>query len=262
LMSGRENAVSVDRYYESKLNFLGSTYTPNRFDYWIRFTAHSDDVITILLRDPSIRFKIYEEDGEKVIYDSKNKDSVHRNSNVGTWSCAEKIREETLEEEIEEFTFGQTYYLVLYSTTEGKTEGFIEKSFDVGIGYPMMAYGSTTISPRQRVTANSKSFSVSVPVNINRQVPEHAVVKSISYSGTSSSKIITFRAQKDGGVWKNSKNYSSSIDYTYTKDSSYNTKAIGNWNFSFKAASSKTSVTFTPSFKVYYYYEYGDEDGE
>jgi len=259
MMSGKENAVPIDRYYESKLNFLGSSYTPNQEEFWVKFTAHKDDAITVLLRDSNIRLKIFDEahtaDGEEIIdTDSSDYAGAHRTRNVGTWSCAEKIRQS----ENEEIVPGKTYYLVLYKIKDKQTSVFVEKTFDVAVGNPMMASGNTTISPRQRVTVNNKSFSTNVTAQITEDVPSTAVLREIRYSGTRASNILTFRAQKVGESWKSSKSYYTNIDYTYTKDSSYNMKAQGNWNFSFKAASTKTSVTFTPSFKLYYYYEYGD----
>ena len=47
-MSGIENTVLLDQYYESKVNLQNNSYVPNVGEYWYKYKRNSTSVITIL----------------------------------------------------------------------------------------------------------------------------------------------------------------------------------------------------------------------
>ena len=57
-------------------------------------------------------------------------------------------------------------------------------------------------------------------------------------------------------TWRQSRNYWTSIDIDYEKDSSSNKNINGIWRVRFKA--SITDLSFTPSIRIDYKYELGD----
>ena len=254
MMSGKENAVPMEMYYESKLNFQSMPYTPNKYECWFKYSKGSYEVITIMLKNTNVRFKIYEvgyEDGEP-LYDSADDVLAHRTSFVGSWACAEKV------ENLTKTKLGKQYYLVVYNTNPSSSSQIVKNTFIASVGKPMMGSAVTTVYPdgSRSLTINKSTFK---PVSCNLtydSIPKSGQVKSIILNGVAMSKLTNWRAKVNGGSHKTNKSYSNTLDYAFKYDSNYNTKLKGLWVFEFKAYSS--TVTITPSFTISYYYEYGD----
>lgn len=90
MMSGIENTVLLDQYYESKVNLQNNSYVPNVGEYWYKYKRNSTSVITILSSATDIRFKILNVDTLAVMYDSAKDDDTHKTSFTGSggWCCS------------------------------------------------------------------------------------------------------------------------------------------------------------------------------
>lgn len=255
MMSGIENTVLLEQYYESQVNLQNSAYVPNVGEYWYKYRRESTSVITILSSVYDIRFKILDADTLEPLYDSANFSNTHKTSFTGngSWICAEKARLTTV--------VGTEYYLVVYSTSPNEGLSLRTGSMATAVGNPVMCGGSTTISPNSSIRISSSSFSSSLTFNISgANLPETAKVRQVSLSGVRMSNVDRWRAKAPNySLWKNnSSSFNPAIDMNYINDSSNNIDLKGNWSASFKASSSGNGVTITPSFYFTYYYEYGD----
>lgn len=254
-MSGIENTVLLDQYYHSKLNLQNSTYIPNAGEYWYKYKREATSVITILSTVSDIRFKILNVDTLAVMYDSAAHDSTHRTSFLGngSWISAEKARLTTVE--------GTEYYLVVYCTNPNEGLSLRTGSMATAVGNPVMLSGSRSITPGRSVTANSTGFSSTVAFNVSGDnLPNTAQVREVSLDGVRLSSIDRWRLSAPGmlsWVTNKSSNYGT-IYMGYEHDSSNNVLLKGTWSAAFKTSSATNSLTFTPSYIFYYYYEYGD----
>ena len=253
MMSGIENTVLLDQYYESKVNLQNNSYVPNVGEYWYKYKRNSTSVITILSSATDIRFKILNVDTLAVMYDSAKDDDTHKTSFTGSggWCCAEKARLTTV--------VGTEYYLVVYCTNPTEGVSLRTGSIATAVGNPVMCAASTKIIPGTSVTATGSGYSSTRTFSVSGDdIPNTAQVRTISLSGTGMSKIKRWRLMAPNkSVWvANESDFYPSINFNFVNDSSSNAKLKGTWSVAFQSSSS--SYTFIPSYSVSYYYEYGD----
>ncbi len=254
MMSGIENTVLLEQYYESKTNLANNSYVPNVGEYWYKYKRNSTSVITILSSVTDIRFKILDVDTLEVLYDSAKDDDTHKTSftGSGSWCCAEKARLTTV--------VGTEYYLVVYCTNPTDGVSLRTGSMATAVGNPVMCAATTKIVPGIAVTATGSGYSSTRTFNVSGDdIPNTAQVKSISLNGTTMSNIERWRlmAPNKSSWVANESNFDPSIDFNFVKDSSTNARLKGTWSVAFQSSSS--SYTFTPSYSISYFYEYGDE---
>lgn len=250
LMSGMENTVLLDQYYEAKLNLQNNAYVPNVGEYWYKYQRNSTSVITILSSVTDIRFKVLDVN-LNVEYDSAAYPSTHRTSFVGGWICAERARLTTL--------VGSEHYLVVYCTKPDESVPLRSGSMATAVGNPVMGTGSTTISPGISVTATSSGYSPTRTFSVTGgSIPNTAQVDSVTLYGTIGSNLLRWRlmAPKQSSWTTTKSNCSLYINFNFTKDSTHNAYLKGIWSNAFQAANS--SYSFTPFYLISYYYEYGD----
>lgn len=253
MMSGIENTVLLDQYYESKVNLQNSSYVPNVGEYWFKYKRESTSVITVLSDVNDIRFKILNVNTLAVMYDSATDSSTHRTSFTGngSWISAEKARLNTV--------VGTEYYLVVYCTNPNANLNLRTGSMATAEGNPVMCGGNTRIAPGNSVTATGSTYSATRTFNVNGDdLPNTGQVISVSLGGTGMSNIYRWRlmAPNKSSWVANPSNHYPSVDFGYVHDSSNNARLKGTWSAAFQ--SSSTSHTFTPSYGISYYYEYGD----
>ena len=186
LMSGMENTVLLDQYYEAKLNLQNNSYVPNVGEYWYKYQRNSTSVITIVSSVTDIRFKVLDVNTLHVEYDSAEDElSSHRTSFVGagSWICAEKARLTTL--------VGPEYYLVVYCTNPDESVPLRTGSMATAVGNPIMGRSSTTISPGISVTATSSTYSPTRTFSVTgASIPNTAQVDSVTLYGATTAKLI------------------------------------------------------------------------
>lgn len=253
MMSGIENTVLLDQYYESEVNLQNNSYVPNVGEYWYKYKRNSTSVITILSSVTDIRFKILNVDTLAVMYDSATDDGTHKTSftGSGSWCCAEKARLNTV--------VGTEYYLVVYCTNPTEGVSLRTGSMATAVGNPVMCAASTKIVPGTAVTATGSGYSSTKTFSVTgSDIPDTAQVKSIYLYGTTMSNIKRWRlmAPNKSSWVTNESDFYPSIDFNFVKDSTNNAYLKGTWSVAFQ--SSASSYTFTPSYSVTYYYEYGD----
>lgn len=254
MMSGIENTVLLEQYYESKVNLQNSAYVPNVGEYWFKYQRNSTSVITVLSDVSDIRFKILNVDTLAVMYDSATDSSTHKTSftgNSGNWICAEKARLNTV--------VGTEYYLVVYCTNPNESLSLRSGSMATAVGNPVMCASSIRIVPGVSVTAIGSGYSSTRTFNVNGDdIPTTAQVDSISLGGTVMSKIMRWRLMAPNkSTWvANQSNFYPAIDFDFVKDTTSNASLKGIWGVAFQSSDSR--YTFTPSYSISYYYEYGD----
>ena len=252
MMSGIENTVLLEQYYETKTNLENSSYVPNVGEYWFKYKRESTSVITILSNVSDIRFKILDASGTHVMYDSAADSDTHKTSFVGSgaFTCAEKARLNTV--------VGTEYYLVVYSTNPNNNLSLRTGTMGTAVGNPVMCADQTRISPYTSVKINAsghRSMSFSVD---GSDLPLTAQVDKVTVNGVTMSYVYQWGTSAPNmSSWLYSDNFSSYIKIGYTFDSTNNALLHGTWQASF-LGSEATTKTITPAFSFTYYYEYGD----
>lgn len=256
MMSGIENTVLLDMYFENDLNFQSATYSPNQYEYWFRYTKGVYNTITVLLKDNNIRFKILDADTLEEVYNSNDhQGEVHKTKFVGSgaFTCAEK------KESPSGTTAGKDYYLVVYNLEPNTSSELVGKSFLTAVGKPVMCAAGISIYPNKTVSMSTLSYKSFLYKVSGVSIPSTGQVRTINVYGTNATNIQNWRVKAPN---KSSRNTSSAnsrtIDMGFVKDSTTNAALEGTWEFSFRASSSAKTTTFTPYFSVTYYYEYGD----
>ena len=252
MMSGIENTVLLEQYYETKTNLENSSYVPNVGEYWFKYKRESTSVITILSNVSDIRFKILDASGTHVMYDSAADSDTHKTSFVGSgaFTCAEKARLNTV--------VGTEYYLVVYSTNPNNNLSLRTGTMGTAVGNPVMCADQKRISPYTSVKINAsghRSMSFSVD---GSDLPLTAQVDKVTVNGVTMSYVYQWGTSAPNmSSWLYSDNFSSYIKIGYTFDSTNNALLHGTWQASF-LGSEATTKTITPAFSFTYYYEYGD----
>ena len=252
MMSGIENTVLLEQYYETKTNLENSSYVPNVGEYWFKYKRESTSVITILSNVSDIRFKILDASGTHVMYDSAADSDTHKTSFVGSgaFTCAEKARLNTV--------VGTEYYLVVYSTNPNNNLSLRTGTMGTAVGNPVMCADQTRISPYTSVKINAsghRSMSFSVD---GSDLPLTAQVDKVTVNGVTMSYVYQWGTSAPNmSSWLYSDNFSSYIKIGYTFDSTNNALLHGTWQASC-LGSEATTKTITPAFSFTYYYEYGD----
>lgn len=250
-MSGIENTVLLERYYESLTNFINMRYQPNRGEAWFKFSPGSFDVITVMNYTGNVRFQIRSVNNSNfVMYDSANNPDDHKTKFLGSsWTSAEKARL---------LIPAGGYYLVLYSTNPKVNVALDERSCLTAVGNPVMGAGNIRVYPGSTVTALSSGYSSSTFSANLSTIPETAQAISINFSGGSLSSISGWRVMPPNkSSWTNSLGMTNTIDLFFMHDWSSNARVKGVWDVGFKSSLS-TSYSFTPSYSFSYWYEYGD----
>ena len=257
MMSGIENTVLLEKYYESKINLQNENYLPNRGEYWFKFTGDKTDVITILNNSDNIRFKIKDATNLNEIYDSGNDISAHKTAFLGngSWTSAEKIHMDSV---LGNNSVSKEYYLILYNISPDNTTELKSGLLATAVGNPVMCRDTITVKPGKSVTATKSSYTSIKYTISDASIPSTAQVKSIYLRGPRMSSMGGWKVKApNSSLWINSISATyPQIDLNFVKDATTNTKLKGTWSFSFKASSSK--ITFKPYFDITYYYEYGD----
>lgn len=238
MMSGIENTVLLDQYYESEVNLQNNSYVPNVGEYWYKYKRNSTSVITILSSVTDIRFKILNVDTLAVMYDSATDDGTHKTSftGSGSWCCAEKARLNTV--------VGTEYYLVVYCTNPTEGVSLRTGSMATAVGNPVMCAASTKIVPGTAVTATGSGYSSTKTFSVTgSDIPDTAQVKSIYLYGTTMSNIKRWRlmAPNKSSWVTNESDFYPSIDFNFVKDSTNNAYLKGTWSVAFQSSASSTS---------------------
>lgn len=252
MMSGIENTVLLEQYYEAKTNLENSAYVPNVGEYWFKYKREATSVITILSNVSDIRFKILDASGTHVMFDSAADSDTHKTSFVGSGSftCAEKARLNTV--------VGTEYYLVVYSTNPNESLSLRTGSMGTAVGNPVMCADHTKISPYSSIRINASGHT-SMSFNVDgSDLPRTAQVDKITVNGVTMSQVYQWGASAPNmSSWLYSDNFSSYIKIGYTYDTTNNALLCGTWRASFLGSEASTK-TITPAFSFSYYYEYGD----
>lgn len=253
MMSGIENTVLLDQYYQSENNLQNNYYIPNVGEYWYKYTRNSTSVITVVSDSSTVRFKVLDADTLQVGFDSANFPDTHSNKFMSgsAWTYAEKARLTT--------EVGKDYYLVVYCTNPDESVSLRTGSMAVAVGNPFMRAATVRISPGISVTATSSGYSSTRTFSVDGDsIPETGQVKSITLNGARMSEIGRWRLMppNKSSWFTNGASHYPAIDFNYVYDSESNAKLKGPWGMAFQASSS--NYTFTPSYSVTYYHEYGD----
>lgn len=254
LMSGIENTVLLEQYYEEKTNIQNTNYTPNVGEYWYKYRRESTSVITILSHVPDLRFKVLEADTLYEAFNSAKYSDTHRTTFTGSaWTCAEKARLTT--------TVGKEYYLVVYSINPNPSRSLRTEDIATAVGYPPMLPGNITLDPGKAITTSSSSYTSTTLYVSGDHLPNTGSVESV-YLQRGATQIDRWRILTPGSSsWKyNEYSQSSILNTGYIHDFDNNLKLKGTWNMAFKAIPSAGNYTFKPKYFIRYYYEYGDED--
>ena len=258
MLSGPENATPLDWYTEKDSNFIHTEYTPNKDECWFKFTPQKSMVTFTLLGDHTeTRFKIVDTNTLLPLFDSNdsNNNSIHKNKFCGAFNYAEKAK-------IQGMTIGKEYYLVIYSPNQISMVDFLEDTINVAVGMPHMLSGGLTewITASNQISAKTSSFSSDGIIYVGDNgvtIPKNAYATKVYYSGSKPSSISYWHVKEPlASTWRQSRNYWTSIDIDYEKDSSSNKNINGIWRVGFKA--SITDLSFTPSIRIDYKYELGD----
>lgn len=256
MMSGIENTVLLEQYYEAKVNLENSAYVPNAGEYWFKYKRESTSVITILSDVSDIRFKLFDVNNTiNPVFDSATVSETHKTSFTGNsgWICAEKARLTTV--------VGREYYLVIYSTNPTANLSLRTGSMATAVGNPVILGASQGIAG-QSVTLSNSGYSPTITCNVNaNDLPNTAQVREVTLSVSPSlSNVERWRMRAPGSSsWvSNPSSFWFSIDMNYKIDSTDNAWLKGIWSAEFLASSSGKGKTITPSFNFFYNYEYGD----
>lgn len=256
MMSGIENTVLLEQYYEAQNNLQHSDYAPNIGEYWYKYKRESTSVITILSNVKDIRFKILDISSQRVMFDSASNSDTHKTTFTGSgaWTCAEKARLTTV--------VGTEYYLVVYCTNPNASLPIRDGStMSTAVGNPVMCPGGTTIEPGRSVTARSSGYSSTTTFTVDgNNLPNTAQIVDVTLHGVLMSRIERWRLiAPNSSSWSyNNSSFYPSVDMGYQVDTSNNAYLKGTWSAAFMSPSSTSSVTFTPEYTFSYYYEYGD----
>lgn len=256
MMSGIENTVLLDMYFEEDLNFQSATYSPNQYEYWFKYKKGVYDTVTILLKDNNIRFRIVDVETLKEVYNSNDYQSdVHRTKFLGSgaFTCAEKINSPSGTK------VGKEYYLIVYNLKPNSTSGLVEKGFLTAVGKPVMCATGVNIYPNKSVSMSKSGYRSFMYEIKGSSIPKTGQVRTITLYGTSITNLKNWRAKAPNkSSWGTSSTNYSTIDMGFKKDSTANANLAGTWEFAFKASANAKKTTFTPYFSISYYYEYGD----
>lgn len=138
MLSGKENAVWLNRYTESSRNMFMTHYTPNTGESWYRFTAGGDTVFTLMSHHPQVRFKVCEaKDINNIVYRSIDVENAHKSKFCLSYGYAEKDKI-TLKS-------GTDYYMVIYTPNAINGGEFIDDTMNLCVGKAAMAPGSVTV---------------------------------------------------------------------------------------------------------------------
>lgn len=256
MISGRENAVWLDLFSETKNNDYRTGYTPNKDESWYRFTADGNEVFTLLTYYPQIRFQIRNVNSLDILYDSNtpDHDNAHKTKYCSAFGYAEKDRIA--------LTRGQDYYLIIYAPSDISAQDFIEKTMNLAVGKPHMLSNSTTKYASSSLTATSSGYSSSKFIFIGdggSTIPTTAVADTVKIQGSVLSNIDYWRVQTpSSSTWYNSRYTYPSINIGYVKDSNNNKNINGGWLISVRASSTSSPLTFVPGLYITYHYEIGD----
>lgn len=256
MISGVENAVYLDWYSEADGHQYWSHYTPNKDESWYRFTAKPYTVVTLLSYYPQIRFQIRDINNLDVAYDSNfDADAHSQRFLLSGYKGAEKARLSMPSGE---------YYLVIYSPSiVSLGSDLLEQNMNIAVGCPNMLSASATFYAGSSARGTATSYSPSLTINIGDDgntlprtaVAETAYLKSKT-AGITPSKVGSWRIRKGLGSWKETTSIAQNMGYI--KDSQNNININGNWQISFKARSSNSTISFIPGIDFFYYYELGD----
>lgn len=256
MMSGIENTVLLEQYYEAQNNLQHNDYAPNVGEYWYKYKRESTSVITILSNVDDIRFKILDISSQNVMFDSAAEPDTHKTTFTGSgaWTCAEKARLTTV--------VGTEYYLVVYCTNPNASLSLRDGStMSTAVGNPVMCPGGATIEPGRSVTARSSGYSTTTTFTVDgNNLPDTAQIIDVTLHGVAMSRIERWRLiAPNSSSWSyNKSSFYPSVDMGYQVDTSSNAHLKGRWSAAFMAPSSTSSVTFTPEYSFSFYYEYGD----
>lgn len=257
MMSGIENTVLLEQYYEDKVNLENSVYVPNVGEYWFKYKRESTSVITIQSDVSDIRFKLLDANTLDLKFDSALDSRTHKTSFIGAgWTCAEKARLTTV--------VGEEYYLVVYCTDSNTNLSLRTGSMGTAVGNPVMWGGrdNTSVSPGKSVTLKDSGYSTAITCDVsNAGLPMTAQVKNVDLNVSPSlvaAERWSLKAPNLSYWVTNPESFWNSIDMDYEYDSSDNAILQGTWSAVFLASSSGKGKTITPSYKFYYIYECGD----
>ena len=256
MMSGIENTVLLEQYYEAQNNLQHNDYAPNVGEYWYKYKRESTSVITILSNVDDIRFKILDISSQHVMFDSAAHSDTHKTTFTGSgaWTCAEKARLTTV--------VGTEYYLVVYCTNPNASLSLRDGStMTTAVGNPVMCQGGATIEPGRSVTARSSGYSSTTTFDVQGDnLPKTGQIVDVTLHGVAMSRIERWRLiAPNSSSWSyNKSSFYPSVDMGYQADTSGNAQLKGTWSAAFMSPSSTSSVTFTPEYTFSFYYEYGD----
>ncbi|SFB23105.1 hypothetical protein SAMN05216249_11438 [Acetitomaculum ruminis DSM 5522] len=256
MMSGKDNAVLLDEYCESKVNLENNQYVPNVGEYWFKFTKSTRSVITVLSNVYNIHFKVLKASNLFPEYDSSLDNKSHKTSFLGNgpWKCAEKS-------DLTDIIDFDEYYLVVYS--ENPQNGLFLKTgtMATAVGNPVMSPGNITISPNIHMKINNSRYTP-LYFNFNQitYLPNTAQAIDVNLEDVRLSYVDSWKIKTpDKPYWFTSPPTGyQKIDMNFVKDSLNNVSLNGTWCASIKASSSYKNLTITPSFYISYYYEFGD----
>lgn len=256
MMSGKDNAVLVDLYFEKDKNRQISMYTPNQYEYWFKYKYGYKNTITILSYSYNLRFKIVDPEDMETVYDSNAGDNYkksHRQKACGIWTSVEKASDP------EGTTPGKEYYLVVYNICPTTNTELAKRTFSVAVGNPVMAYGRVSVYPSKTIYMSKKRYTRMQCKVDDSQIPETAQAKSISVSGVGIMNLGGWDALSPDHIRSGiDPTARGRIDMNFDEDSSFNAQVKGTWTFNFIASSTARSMEFRPDFDIAYYYEYGD----
>ncbi len=189
MMSGVENTVLLEQYYEAQNNLQHNDYAPNVGEYWYKYKRESTSVITILSNVDDIRFKILDISSQGVMFDSAAEPDTHKTTFTGSgaWTCAEKARLTTV--------VGTEYYLVVYCTNPNESLPLREGStMSTAVGNPVMCQGGATIEPGRSVTARSSGYSTTTTFAVQGDnLPKTGQIVDVTLHGVLMSRIERWR---------------------------------------------------------------------
>lgn len=258
MISGINSIVNLDIYSEKKGNAFFSYYTPNNYESWYKFIAPADPIttITVLTKDKNIRFELIDaaDDIQKVIYNSANDSTAHRNKYCSSYGYAEKAKIDTL-------VPGKEYFMIIYSSNPNKeNDSFVEKTMSITVGKPNMLLGHDTFYSSGFVTGTKYADSPTTTIPVTN-LPSTAVVEKVKLStadiNSRMSQLNYWSVILPSETkWRTS--YAETLNIGYTEDSPNNKTAVGNWKFSFRPTYTLKNLKLWPGICISYYYEIGD----
>lgn len=116
-------------------------------------------------------------------------------------------------------------YQMRRNLNEKKMADFLEDTINVAVGMPHMLSGGLTewITASNQISAKTSSFSSDGIIYVGDNgvtIPKNAYATKVYYSGSKPSSISYWRVKEPlASTWRQSRNYWTSIDIDYEKDS-------------------------------------------